>query len=125
MLTVRLPKSEKAKSKAIEVKVAQDPCVNLGIGSVREGVFLTLHARCFPHHVLSIHADKEEPRHGNDTSHGCEERPHKQSLSGLIVKRVRERRGEERTFLADVLLDRRVDVAVPQRVCRKSTRYGG
>ena len=41
MLTVRLPKSEKAKPKAIEVKVALESIALIWDGSVREGV-LTL-----------------------------------------------------------------------------------
>jgi len=35
---------------------------------------------------------------------------------GLILERTREGRGEERTLLADILPDRRFDVAASQRV---------
>ena len=36
---------------------------------------------------------------------------------GLILERPRESRGEERTFLADILSNRCFDVTASQRVC--------
>jgi len=55
--------------------------------------------------VLSIHAARDASRQGHDTRHCREKRPLSVSF-GLIVERVRERRGEERNFLADVLSNR-------------------
>ena len=72
-------------------------------------VFLTLRASLLPHHVLSIHAARDGSRRGHDTRHGREKRPLSVS-SGLIVERVRERRDEERNFLAEVLSNRGFNV---------------
>lgn len=39
------------------------------------------------------------------------------SGAGLILKRPRKGRGEERSILADILRDRRLDVSASRRGC--------
>ena len=87
-------------------------------------VFLTLRASLLPHHVLSIHAARDASRRGHDTRHGREKRPLSVS-SGLIVERVRERRDEERNFLAEVLSNRgfNVPTLAAHRDIKMTLRY--